>query len=308
MVYKIEGMGWIPDPPSSEDFCPESAQVAELIGNFYPGLAGAVQSSSLKQVADISQYDALIKDQTNIGGCVGMGTTAAMESRIRKETGLDIVLSARYCYKTTRYKMGPFYEQNDTGAFIRAGFGAANTHGCPPEENWPWVSKLSERDPNNYLIGSNHLDWNAIPHPLVIPYAMNYRIRKYARLDPNGYLPNETLIKIKQSIAVDENPVCFGFTCFTSLNSSETTRTGLIPFRRPGDRIIGGHCMLAVGYDDNKKIGNSYGALKCKNSWSTQWGEKGYAWLPYDYVLQGAAADFWTILAIDFSEIKPFQA
>lgn len=306
MVYKIEGMGWIPDPPSSEDFCPESAQVSELIGSFYPGLAGTVSASSLKANADISQYDALLKDQTNIGGCVGMGTTAAMENRIRRETGLNIVLSARYSYKTTRYKMGQFYDNNDTGAFIRSGFGAANTHGVAPEENWPWVSKRTEQVSTVFVSGTVN-DWNAIPHPLVIPYAMNYRIRKYARLDPNDYLSNETLLKIKQSISVDENPVTFGFTCFTSLNSPETARTGLIPFRKPGDSIIGGHCVCAVGYDDNKVIDGNHGALKVKNSWGGTWGEQGYGWLPYKYVLEGAAADFWTILAIDFSEIKPFK-
>ena len=292
-------IGYIPDLPSSSDYTPETKKISELVNTSFEGIAGIDAGASASNTkADISRFDSLIKDQTNIGACVGMGTTGNMESFIRKKFNVSIVLSPRYSYKITRYSMGELYNWNDSGAFIRSGFGAAVTHGVAPERYWPWMSR------DNTIRNQ----WNDVPDQLAIPYAMNYRIRKYARLDPIGYTAPETLAKVKASIGIDQNPVTFGFTCFSSLFSEETTKTGKIRMRQPiGDEITGGHCVLAVGYDDTMNIAGKTGALKIKNSWNTKWGEAGYGWLPYAYILEGAAADFWVILDMDFQETKPFS-
>jgi len=72
------------------------------------------------------------------------------------------------------------------------------------------------------------------------------------------------------------------------------------------DFILGrgtGHAIVAVGYDDNMKIKNTNpggiettGALLIRNSWGTGWGNAGYGWIPYDYVLKGLAVDWWSLL------------
>jgi C1A family cysteine protease len=72
----------------------------------------------------------------------------------------------------------------------------------------------------------------------------------------------------------------------------------VIPYPWPGEKAIWGHAIVAVGYDDGKKIKNTVcnrettGALLIRNSWGTGWGDKGYGWLPYDYVLNKLAMDF----------------
>jgi C1A family cysteine protease len=53
---------------------------------------------------------------------------------------------------------------------------------------------------------------------------------------------------------------------------------------------------VAIDYDDIRRIGNSTGALKIRNSWGTAWGERGYGWFPYDYITAGLAGDFWTLI------------
>ena len=70
---------------------------------------------------------------------------------------------------------------------------------------------------------------------------------------------------------------------------------------------------MAVGYDDKMKITNesngetAAGAVLIRNSWSTQWGEEGYGWLPYEYVLEGLAIDWWTLLENEWIDTGNFD-
>ena len=43
------------------------------------------------------------------------------------------------------------------------------------------------------------------------------------------------------------------------------------------------------------------------NSWETGWGVKGYGWLPYDYVLNKLALDFWSLLRMEWVDTKQFH-
>ncbi len=43
-----------------------------------------------------------------------------------------------------------------------------------------------------------------------------------------------------------------------------------------------------------------------RNSWGTGWGDRGYGWLPYDYVLNELAEDFWSLLSMEWVDTKQF--
>ena len=88
----------------------------------------------------------------------------------------------------------------------------------------------------------------------------------------------------------------------------------MIPYPVVGDKILGGHAVCAVGYDDTKIIKNSHhgvaetiGALLIRNSWGTSWGNGGYGWLPYEYVLKGLATDWWSLLKNEWIDTGEFQ-
>jgi C1A family cysteine protease len=105
----------------------------------------------------------------------------------------------------------------------------------------------------------------------------------------------------------------FGFTVYSSYNQGDTT--GKIPYPTRGEKIVGGHAVVVVGYDNKIKIKNTNvgsiettGALLIRNSWGTEWGMSGYGWLPYEYVLKGLAQDWWSILKNEWIDTGEFNA
>jgi hypothetical protein len=156
-------------------------------------------------------------------------------------------------------------------------------------------------DPLLGLLEKGEIDkWNA-PPPYCYAFAQNYKKIKYFLLDYAGITQETFLFQIKAVLAAGF-PCIFGLTLYTSVYKSSNEK-GHIPFPDyKEDKIVGGHTLVAVGYDDFQfvKCANSQqyskGAFLVRNSWGTEWGLEGYGWLPYDYVLAGLTAAWWSLL------------
>jgi C1A family cysteine protease len=102
----------------------------------------------------------------------------------------------------------------------------------------------------------------------------------------------------------------FGFTVYDSI--SQAARTGKIPFPSITDRRAGGHAVAAVGHDDAMEIrhangSSTKGALIIRNSWGIRWGDRGYGYLPYDYVLKRLAVDWWVLVKAEWLDLAPYE-
>jgi C1A family cysteine protease len=88
-------------------------------------------------------------------------------------------------------------------------------------------------------------------------------------------------------------PIVFGFRVYQSFESPEVARTGEVPLPAPGEEALGGHAVLAVGYED------ATGRFLVRNSWGPDWGNAGYFTLPYGYLTdRGLSSDFWALLQV----------
>lgn len=284
------GMGWFPDLPDYRDYSPEHEKIKENIQKL--GLA-ETENLSLKANEDLRQWCSPIQNQGSLGSCTAQAGVGLIEFYERKAFGNHIDASKLFLYKVTRKLLG---WAGDTGAYMKTTMGAMVLFGVPPEKHWPYTTRMHPGPAGERTFDDE-------PPAFLYAYGQNYQTLKYFRLDPPGIAPAVILQRIKAYISA-KLPSFFGFTVYDSYLHAATT--GKIPFPCPGERIRGGHGVVAVGFDDAMKIKNTTcgsetkGAILFRNSWGASWGDAGYGWLPYDYVLKGMARDWWVLFKAEY--------
>jgi C1A family cysteine protease len=280
------GMGYLPELADIRDFTIKSKEIVKILES-----TGVLKAApSIPSSVDIRQYCAPIENQGTLGSCTANAGVGLLEYFERKSFGKHIDASRLFLYKVTRDLM---QVTGDTGAYIRNTLGAIALFGVPPEKYWPYDITKFDMEPSAFLYS----------------FAEAFKGLQYYRLDPPGATLASVLATIKAWIAAGF-PSEFGFTVYSSISQAATT--GKIPFPCAGEKVLGGHAIDAVGYDDNMKITNTNcnltttGAFLIRNSWGTSWGAAGYGWLPYDYVLRGLANDWWTLVKADWIDTGQF--
>lgn len=286
------GTGWLPPLPDLRDYTETKPAIAKIAKKL--GMTDDKKLKALPPEIDLTKWCSDVENQKSLGSCTahaGVGVVEYFQNRIHGE---HIEGSRLFVYKTTRNLM---QVTGDTGAWLRNTMGALALCGVAAEKYWPYTDAKP--------------DFDEEPPSFVYAVAENFEALSYFCHDPLGWnIPgSEVLASVKRYLAAGI-PSMFGFWGFPSFDACD--EPGGIPYPCPGEQAEWGHAIVAIGYDNAKKITNrtcnetTTGALKIRNSWGTGWGDKGYGWMPYKYVEDRLATDFWSLLSMEWVKIKEF--
>ena len=253
MPRKNTRYGWIRDLPDHRDLM--YAAPMEVL-------------AQLPSSADLRPGCPPVEDQGQLGSCTANAIAGAIEFDQMRQKLSDIFLPSRlFIYYNERAMEGTV--GSDSGAQIRDGIKSVSQQGACPESDWPYVIA----------------DFTMKPPAQAYQDASAHRAVRYQRLA-------QTLSQMKGCLA-SGFPFVLGFTVYDSFESATVAQTGHAPMPSPGESVVGGHAVMAVGYDD----GNQWFILR--NSWGAGWGMQGYFTLPYTYLLEpNLSSDFWTIRVV----------
>ena len=209
-----------------------------------------------------------VYDQGDLGSCTANAIAAAFEFDRRRQ-GLEAFTPSRlFIYYNERVIEGTV--ESDSGASLRDGMKSVAREGVCPEPLWPYVIARFRQRP---------------PAPCYRE-ALLHRVIRYQRVA-------RSLSQLRGCLT-SGFPFVFGFSVYESFESREVARTGRAPLPARGEALLGGHAVLAVGFDDGEH------RFLVRNSWGARWGMHGYFTLPYAYLLDpGLSADFWTVRLVE---------
>jgi C1A family cysteine protease len=248
------GLGLIPDTHDPRDTIFE-AQPRMMIGGIPPKV-------------DLRHLCSPVRDQGNQGSCTGFALVSGLREYVEHKTGAPkqwVELSPSFLYYQERRRENTI-DDCQAGAMLRDGLKALAKVGVCPESDAPYNDRAC-----------------AAPSAAATAAAPKFKIHSFERVT--------TLYGLKQALATGKGcPI--GIAVYESFESPGAHKTGHVPMPQPGEKRLGGHALFCCGYQDEAKYDDG-GYLIVKNSWGDDFGDKGYVYLPYAYVVPKLMIDMW---------------
>lgn len=204
-----------------------------------------------------------IEDQGQLGSCTGNSSTSALEIVLKA----DVQYSRLMAYYNARVIDGTVNQ--DAGAYIRSAIKGLVKTGVSTEPTWPYKVKKFKTKPSAAAFKE--------AKELITGVKL-----KYARV--------ESLQALKEALSKGI-PVVFGFAVPESFENLSGSYVLKLP--KAKEAFLGGHAVVAVGYDDRPKTPFVW----VRNSWSADWGLDGYFKMTQDWFTDSRRLcdDLWCI-------------
>ena len=220
-----------------------------------------IVSSTLDNIklVDLRSTCPAVYNQDKLGSCTANAIAAAYEYDDIKQNEKDVFIPSRlFIYYNERKIEGSI--DTDSGAEIRDGIKSISVDGVCSEDMWKYdITKFTE-----------------CPTQECYDYAKNHKSIEYKRVV-------QSLEQLKQCL-IEGFPFIFGFNVYSSFETQEVADTGDMPMPKEDEELLGGHAVCAVGFDDNKQV------FIVRNSWGDSWGDKGYFYMPYAFIINTNAS------------------
>ena len=258
MIYKNRNLNWKPSRP-------------EKFGRYYQ----APSFKSLPSSVDLRKSCAPVKDQGEFGACSGFSSSVATEFLELKELKSNLPpsiaeleymdghfcpVSPMFIYNNERLIEGTPLSQDAGATTLVDACKTLTIKGVCRETTFPYT-------PENLQV---------VPPAAAYAEAAVHKVPKYWAIQQSGYQ--------MMSCLAEGYPFLFGIVVFDSMMSDEVAQTGQVPLPTDGDSQVGGHALCCVGYEHKSH-------WIFQNSWGPKWGDKGFGYLPWEYLLDPQLGD-----------------
>ncbi len=206
------------------------------------------------------RYGPPVLDQGTEGACTGFGlATVANYLLRRRESDPDAtIVSARMFYEMAR-RYDEWPGKDYSGSSARGAVKGWHKHGVCSDESWPYQPGRRAEE-----LTPDRTD-DAATRPLGAYYRVNHK----------------DLVAMHTALA--EVGILYATGVVHAGWQDVSSRSGILPSRKPGTRMLGGHAFAIVAY--NRR------GFWLQNSWGDDWGYRGFALLSYeDWLTTGTDA------------------
>lgn len=243
---------------------------------------------AIPRSVDLRPIQSKVKLQGDRGSCTYFVISSMLESLIKKRMGREIDISEEYMAWASKTKMK--MRILDEGSSVAVDAATVQTFGFMLEDNLPYqLSWFNEGMP---CAGQEEtVDTDPVCYSHNGPSLENEK-NVISGKDFVFEAVESSVVDVINALAKNKAPVTASMLVHHDM-LSKTAKTGdlYLSAKDKKDCILdkkkcGGHAVLIVGYDLDKKL------FTFKNSWGETWGDSGYGTIHFDYMSQMSARKF----------------